>query len=229
MTPSNGATIFSKRDSSRSRCRLACAACTAASPRRRRSIFSSASCLRDRIGVAQIAPALGGDLRDASGSPAALASSACACAQLLIDFGRLDLREQLPGLDRRADVDEPALEIAVRARVDRRLVVAPARCRAGPGRGRPLGAPWAARPCTGSTACASVYFLQARVRAVARHDAPGHEHERRRCRDITGTSARSPRDAESRRPTDVLGVEVHSCRRLLAGAAASLARDRAAG
>ena len=47
--------------------------------------------------------------------------------QLLIELGRLDLCEQLAGVHGRADVDVPALEIAVDARVDRRVDVRPHR------------------------------------------------------------------------------------------------------
>src|SRR5262249_41277670 len=44
-------------------------------------------------------------------------------SQLLVELRRVDLREQLPGFHRRADVDEPAFQIAARARVDRRIRV----------------------------------------------------------------------------------------------------------
>ena len=120
--PSNGATIFWKPDSSRRRCTFARAACTCASFDAARLIFSSASCLETESEARRLrqrsAVTLGDLLIGLRGREVRLR-----LAQLLIDFRRLDLTQQLAGLDRRADVHQPALQIAAGARVDRRLVV----------------------------------------------------------------------------------------------------------
>ena len=89
---------------------------------------------------------------------------------LLIEIGRVDFGEQLAGLDRRADVDFPLLQITADARIDLRLRIGfePARqietcvflpCVSG------------SATATAGTACASVHSLQPRVGlSPRRHD-----------------------------------------------------------
>ena len=78
--------------------------------------------LRDGVGRAQIAPALRGQVGDFLVG-FGRREIGFRLAQLLIDFRGLDLGQQLAGLHRCADVDQPALQIATGARVDGRLVV----------------------------------------------------------------------------------------------------------
>ncbi len=78
--------------------------------------------LGNRVRLLQPAPAIGGDLRDFLRG-LRVGEIRLGLPQLLVDFRRIDLGEQLAGLHGRADVDEPAFEIAVGARVDRRIRV----------------------------------------------------------------------------------------------------------
>ena len=78
--------------------------------------------MRDRIGLQQILVPRRGDFSEAE---IGLRSGQIGARllQLLIDFRSVNLSEQLSGLDARADIRAPALEVAVRPRIDRRVDV----------------------------------------------------------------------------------------------------------
>jgi hypothetical protein len=112
ITPSNGAVIFSYETSSARCATLACAA------RFHVADLGVGVLLRDRLGLQHVLPALRGGLRVVEiGLRGGFVGAGL--AQLRVQIGRFDRRENLAAFHLRADVGVPMREIAARARVDR--------------------------------------------------------------------------------------------------------------
>ena len=77
--------------------------------------------VRDHLALEQGLPAIRGDLGHLHGGGRCVVQVGAGLPQLLVQLGRLDLGEELPLLDARADVDVQLLEVAAGPRVDRRV------------------------------------------------------------------------------------------------------------
>ena len=131
MTPVKGATTRLNDSSSRSRDTLAAAESAAAFFAAASPAFSSASCLEtDSVASNPCQRTL--VLLDRASLARAVARSACAWRQLLVDLGRVDFGQQLALGHLRSDVGAPFFQIAAGARIDGRLHDRPARCPAAP-------------------------------------------------------------------------------------------------
>jgi len=78
--------------------------------------------LGDIAGLRQLVPARGGLLGDLVVG-LGRGQIGARLLELVVDLGGLDLGQELPGFDSCTDVHQPALEIAVGARIDRRVDV----------------------------------------------------------------------------------------------------------
>ena len=83
-------------------------------------LFFGVFLFADAGGLQETGPALGRELGKPEGG-FGLVELSPGAIELLVEFRRIDLGQKLPGLDMGADVHQPALEIPVGARIDRRF------------------------------------------------------------------------------------------------------------
>jgi hypothetical protein len=120
ITPSKGATIRLNAASFTRRCSFAAAASSAVRRASASAITLVRGLARDELALDELLPAFGGALRDRMVRPARLEFGA-RLRELLVELGRVELRQQLPGGDAAADVDREAPHIARAAGVQARL------------------------------------------------------------------------------------------------------------